>query len=87
MSSKTKVTSLRATGQAPAARPLPDAARHQLADLVIEVRGVAMVLRTEVVVHEDDAMYTAVSMWLGRIAQDLESLEGGQYPIDATEAE
>lgn len=81
------VTAIRATEHAPEARPLPDAAREKLSTLVTEVHGVAMVLRTEMVVaEEEEDINTAVSMWLDRIAADLEALEGRRYPIAATEA-
>jgi hypothetical protein len=70
----------------PKAAALPDAARHKLENLAVEVQGAAMVLRAEVVVVEEEDMYFAVSMWLDRIAADLGEMECRQYPIAASEA-
>jgi hypothetical protein len=65
---------------------LPDAARNQLGMLVTEVHGVAKVLRASynIVGDDDEDLYSAVSMWVDRIAHDLGEMECRRYP--ATEA-
>ena len=61
----------------PKAAALPDAARAQLGTLVTEVRGVAKVLRADynIVGDDDEDLYSAVSMWVDRIAEDLGAME------------
>jgi hypothetical protein len=65
---------------------LPEKARRQLSTLVTEVHGAAMVLRAEVVIAEEEDMYTAVSMWLDRIAHDLGEMECQRYPAESEDA-
>jgi hypothetical protein len=66
----------------PTATALPDEARNQLGTLVTEVRGVAKVLRADynIVGDDDEDLYSAVSMWVDRIAGDLATMECRRYP-------
>jgi hypothetical protein len=84
--SKLRIAPRGAPTQSPKGAALPDAARARLGTLVTEVRGVAMVLRAEVVIAEEEDMYTAVSMWVDRIAHDLGEMECRRYPAETTEA-
>ena len=70
----------------PTAAALPDAARDQLGMLVTEVHGVAKVLRADYNIVGDDDVYSAVSMWVDRIAHDLGAMECRTYPAEPTEA-
>jgi hypothetical protein len=64
--------------------PLTDAARDQLGMLVTEVRGVAKVLRADYnIVGDDEDLYSAVSMWVDRIAHDLGAMECRRYPAES----
>jgi hypothetical protein len=54
--------------------------------LVIEVHGVAKVLRADYNIVGDDDVYSAVSMWVDRIAHDLGAMECRRYPIPDAEA-
>jgi hypothetical protein len=64
---------------------LPDAARDQLGMLVTEVHGVAKVLRADYNIVGDDDVYSAVSMWVDRIAADLGAMECRRYAAASTE--
>lgn len=80
---KSKVALISSTGQA----QLPDEARDQLGMLVTEVHGVAKVLRADYnIVGDDEDLYSAVSMWVDRIADDLAAMECRQYPAESAEA-
>lgn len=72
---KSKVASIRATGQASEARPLPDAARAHLGTLVTELGGLGRALRLMPVEGEDYDQLAALSLWVDRIAHDLATLE------------
>jgi hypothetical protein len=53
---------------------------------VTEVHGVAKVLRADYNIVGDDDVYSAVSMWVDRIAHDLGNMECRKYPAEPEEA-
>jgi hypothetical protein len=53
--------------------------------LVTELNGIATVLRTDITVVDPNNVYSAVSMWVDRIARDLGEMECRRYPARPTE--